>query len=152
MNLSKILIISLFQSVFKFYKAVSFLDLDCPSVNGKSIVRDISCNCCSGGCVNSFSELYRGNKVCVTADKAVVADNASALYNSVIVYSYSTATEVNLLADIAVANVSEVSNSCTFTDNGVLDFNEVTDFNAALDMAARTDMYPWAYLYTCVNG
>lgn len=107
-------------------------------------------NSSSGGSVNAFAQLYGSNKVCVAADKAVVADNTAAFNNTVVVDSNCSAAEVDLSSNIAVSHVGKVSNSCFFADSRILYFNEVADLNAAFNMAVGTDMYPWTYLYAAV--
>ncbi len=101
--------------------------------------------------IYSLTQLYRSNKICITANKTVVSDLTAALYNTVIVNGHCTAAEIDLFTHVAIAHISEVCNCSTFADRGILDLNKVADFNSALYMAARTDMNPRSDLNTGVN-
>ena len=117
----------------------------------ESIVGDVSCYGSSGSSVNSLSELDRCDEVRIAADEAVIADNAAVLGYTVVVYGNSSAADIYLSADVAVADVSEVSNSSLFADSRILDLDKIAYFSVLSDMTIRSDMYERTYIYTLGN-
>ena len=103
------------------------------------------CRTCGGGCV--FPYLNGSDKICVAADKGIIADNGSVLIHSVIVCGYTAAAEVYSLSDVAVTNVGKMCNCCIYADFRVLDFNKIAYLYSVVESCAGTDMYEGTCLY-----
>ena len=122
-------------------ESVALVNLHNSTVYCESVVRDVAGNSSACGCVYCLAQLDRCNEIGVASDKAVVTDNTAALGDTIVVYSNCSTADIDLLADVTVADISQMSDSGLFTDSGVFDLYEVSDMYAGLDMAVRTDVY-----------
>ena len=71
--------------------------------------------------------------------------------DTVIVCNGSTATEINFLTNVGIADICKVCNSGIFADCRIFDFHEVANLDTALYNRVRSELYEWSNLYIIFN-
>ena len=77
--------------------------------------------------VCSRADTDRRDEVCIASDKAVVAHGAACFVLTVIIDGDTSAAEVDTLAHIAVAHISQMRNLGAFVEDGILDLHKIAD-------------------------
>ena len=81
----------------------------------------------------------------------MISDNRSEFIYTVIVCGHASATEVYVLANVAVAHVGKMRYAGSNADFGILDFYKVAYSYLAMELCARAQMYEGTCLYVIVN-
>ena len=113
------------------------------SCDRKSVFRHVLDYCRACRNVGVFSDPDGGNDVRAAADKRAVADNGAVLVPAVKVDRGATAAKVDILADIAVADISQMRNFRFVADDRIFQLYEVADSCVVADGAVGPDPDKW---------
>src|SRR5659263_376006 len=97
-------------------------------------------------------ERHRRNKIGVAAYKHIITDNAYCLVKSVVIACYCSTAKIDVLPDLGVAYIGQMTRPRVIADRRILNFYKGTDRNIITQNGFRTDMTIWTNLTIFTNN
>ncbi len=87
-----------------------------------------------------FLHLNRCHQIGIAADKGMIPDHGSMLFLPVIIHADDSASHIDLLPQVSIADIGQMGHLGFVTDSRILDLHKVSDPHMISDPAARPDI------------